>query len=100
VTEFRIDLREQYSADTIDECLKALATIDELRVSHPIKPRTRPDTTHWHLSSSHGSGTVEVTLHPGLRSLTIVVRRNRRGTWAGDAAPSIAERLQSTIGQI
>ncbi|MBO0887675.1 hypothetical protein J2P12_01095 [Candidatus Bathyarchaeota archaeon] len=59
--------------------------------------KTEGENMHWHVAGLRkGMGTVEVTYSPSSGKLTVLVRDNRRGLWAGSAYKELAGQLAKT----
>jgi hypothetical protein len=69
----------------VEDVLTRVGVPERLILSPRSRLRSRADSAHWHVRSSSGSGTIEVTFAPVAAEIVIAVHENRLGTWAAVA---------------
>jgi hypothetical protein len=83
--------------DTIEQVLAGISGFGRLSIRPRRTLSTRAGSTHWHIKSSSGSGTIEVTLAASGLSVAATMHQNRRGTWAGERFDQFADELQRQL---
>jgi hypothetical protein len=97
VIRFDLYFPDAASTQKIEAWLQEQARSAQLQLRGPTSLKTIPGSLHWHITAGKHAGTLEVTIDPGRRVVTITVHANRRGTWAGDAAEAWAHALSEVL---
>jgi hypothetical protein len=98
VIEYRIALPN--GAEQVDAWIERLSATEAVTAREMGMLRAFPGSRrHWHLSSTSGSGTVEISLDSERRWMVVAVHDNRHGDWAGGATARLAAALQQLVDE-
>ena len=91
--QYELELPEDYTWEDIEPLLEGQAQRSGFELGSRSSLQTVPGSSHWHATRGEGSGTLEFTHDPEASCLIVSVHDDRRGEWAGEAAPAVATAL-------